>query len=109
MEVGVISLHYIRTGYDGPNMRYLTNGMTNVCINVKVGGGKAITVNQNFKWNPEVCIAKTTLTEICVIRRRLKCVIAIITLTTVYCAFWLNARPCHFALVRKQVGGVTVQ
>ena len=81
--------------------------MTNVCINVKVGGGKAITVKESFKWNPEVCIAKTILTEICVIGRRLKCVIAVITLTTVYCAFWVNAHPCHFALVCKQVSGVT--
>ena len=32
-----------------------------------------------------------------------------ILLTIDHCAFWFNARPCHYTLVRKQVGGVTVQ
>ena len=87
----------------------MLNSVTNVCINVKVGGGKAITVKESFEWNPEVCIAKTTLTEICVIVRSLKYVIAVITLTTVYCTFWVNAIPCYFALVCKKVSGVDVQ
>ena len=61
----------------------MLGSLINVCINVKVSGGKAITVKESFERNPEICVAKTTLTEICVIGRRLKCVIAVITLTTI--------------------------
>ena len=86
----------------------MLGGLINIYINVKVGGGKTFTVEESFVWNPKICIAKTTLTEVGVIGWSLMYVITVFTLTTVYCTFWVNACPCYFALVWKKVSGVAV-